>query len=364
MSNEEPIRLTHEDLNSEDNVNREMEMSAAKKVSQQRTIGNAPRSSGSSSIKEALYLAGAGLFGGLVSFLLNKGLSGLLEDYSVTARNISFTLIMAVSIATSISIVDALSTRSSKKVFTALGLALPIAIGAGLIFGFIANSYYSNATEDLFNTGYSKYQSGEITLEETYSWIQAHNHLPRGIAWLFVGISAGITAGLVSKSSKRLLVTSIGGAVGGFIGGFVFDYMPGEGIAQSAGMSITGLLVGAGMAVLEQATKSRWIEVTQGGLAGKQFILYKQDLVIGSSPQADITLIKDSRIPALALRLSSSGNITTAVALQPGSVLIDGREDSSWTLQSGSVIQLADTVLVFREKSGNGVPTGGINRTL
>lgn len=364
MSNDEPIRLSYEELNSEENIRREQEMTASKSVSKQRTIGNAPTGSGASSLKEALFLAIAGLMGGLISFLLNKGLSKMLPDMSTTTSNISFTLIMAASIATLISMVDAISTRSSKKVFMALGLALPISLIAGLIFGAIANAYYSNAQEDLFARAFDLMQNQQFTAEEAGAWLQSHNHLPRGLAWLFVGISGGITAGLVSKSAKRLAVTSVGGAVGGFIGGFVFDYMPGEAIAQAAGMSITGLLVGAGMAVLEQATKNRWIEVTQGGLAGKQFIIYKQDLVIGSSPQADITLIKDPGIPPLALRLSYSGNNTNAVALQPGAIVIDGREDSTWSLQSGSVIQIADTVLVFREKSGNSVPVGGINRAL
>ncbi len=364
MSNDEPIRLSYEELNSQENILREQEMSAAKSVSKQRTVGSAPTGSGASSFKEAFLLAFAGLVGGLLSFLLNKVLDKFMPDMSTTASNISFTLIMAASIATLISIVDAISTRSSKKVLMALGLALPISLASGLIFGAIANAYYSNAQEDLYSRAYALVQGGQYTIQEAFSWIQSHNHLPRGIAWLFVGIAGGVTAGLVSKSAKRLAVTSIGGAIGGFIGGFVFDYMPGEAVAQAAGMSITGLLVGAGMAVLEQATKNRWIEVTQGGLAGKQFIIYKQDLVIGSSPQADITLIKDPGIPPLALRLSYSGNLTNAVALQPGAILIDGREDSTWVLQSGSVIQIADTVLVFREKSGSAIPVGGINRNL
>jgi pSer/pThr/pTyr-binding forkhead associated (FHA) protein len=51
------------------------------------------------------------------------------------------------------------------------------------------------------------------------------------------------------------------------------------------------------------------------------------------------------------------------VALQGGAV-IDGREDSAWTLQDGSIIQIGNTTLRYREKSGSGIPTGGINRAL
>jgi hypothetical protein len=364
MSSNEPIRLTHEDLNSDDNIQREEEMNAAKKISQQRTVGSAPQRGSGSSVREALILAGAGLLGGLISFGLNKATTGLMVNQSVKTGNVTFTMIMAASIGVAVSIIDALSTRSSKKVLNAFALAIPVALVSGLLIGLVADAYYSGAIENLATSAYAQLNSGQISSEDAmYDWMRTHMHFPRGIAWLFVGISAGVTAGLVSKSPKRLLVTSCGGALGGFFGGFLFDYISGEGVAQTVGMSITGLLVGAGMAALEQATKNRWIEITQGGLAGKQFILYKHDLVIGSSPQADITLIKDASIAPLALRLSSTGAVTSAVALQGGAV-IDGREDSAWTLQDGSIIQIGNTTLRYREKSGSGIPTGGINRAL
>lgn len=365
MNPEEPIRLTHEELNSEENIKREEQLTEAKKVSQVRSVGSAPATGNSSAVKELLYLAAAGLVGGLISFGLNKILTPLFPEDDATVSNIAFTVIMAASIGVAISMVDAISTRSGAKVARAAGTAVPIALGAGLLIGIVANAYYTGAIEGIQERGLEKFYSGEILTEaEFLEWFSGQLHLPRGIAWLFVGVSAGVTAGLVSKSSKRLMLTSAGGALGGFLGGFIFDYITGEAAAQALGMSLTGLLVGLGMSAIEQATKSRWIEITQGGLAGKQFILYKQDLVIGASPQADITLIKDPQVPALALRISSSGTTTTAIAMVPGTVTIDGTQDQSWILHEGSYIQIGNTALRFREKSGATVPTEKINRSI
>ena len=56
------------------------------------------------------------------------------------------------------------------------------------------------------------------------------------------------------------------------------------------------MATGIGIGVIESALKDRWLYVTSGPLAGKQFILYKPVTTIGSSQQCDIYLFKDSNI--------------------------------------------------------------------
>ncbi len=47
---------------------------------------------------------------------------------------------------------------------------------------------------------------------------------------------------------------------------------------------------------MESALKDRWLYVTAGPLAGKQFILYKSETSIGSRQESDIYLFKDANI--------------------------------------------------------------------
>jgi len=48
--------------------------------------------------------------------------------------------------------------------------------------------------------------------------------------------------------------------------------------------------------LVESALKDRWLYVTAGPLAGKQFILYKPRTIVGSDQKCDIYLFKDSNI--------------------------------------------------------------------
>lgn len=366
MSEDNKIRLSLEELTSEDISKRVREMDDAKKVALVRNVG-APTSNPDSSagLKAIMLLTGAGTAGGILAFIIIKVvLYGLLngESKSSTFVNLGFTFCLALLIGLTLSMVEAASTRIGSKVVQAAIIAVPSAIGLGLLIGSIANSYYSNAMQNLYSQALARVSSGESE-ETVLNWLTSQNHFPRGVAWLLVGVASGITVGAASKSSKRLALTTGGGAIGGFLGGFFFDFFPQnlEWVAQVAGISFTGLLIGLSMALLEQAARTQWIEIVEGGMAGKQFILYKRDLTIGSSPTADITLIKDSAIAPLHARIYSQGGRTVLESLNPGMPCsVDGVSDNKFNLADSSNITLGGTTIRFREKKNQKQTTGGI----
>jgi hypothetical protein len=126
-------------------------------------------------------------------------------------------------------------------------------------------------------------------------------------------------------------------------------------------MIVTGLLIGLSMALIEQAAKSRWIEIVTGGMAGKQFILYKTDLTIGSSPRADITLIKDPAIPELAARLTIQGNQAILESLNPSlPVSVNNQVATRTVLTDGAQLTFGSSIVRYREKSADkSAPAGG-----
>jgi hypothetical protein len=349
--NNERIVITNDDLNAPAVVESVRAMKEAASFTTVRAVGApGPTNAGGRAI---LTLTGAGIFGGLAAFgVIKASYASFLADVSTTTSNLAFTFIMAFVIGSIVAIVDAASTKIAAKVGMAAGIAVPVSIVTGLSIGALANAFYTSAMESVITNAYTKVANGESEAA-AIQYIKNATHLPRGVAWLFVGIAAGITVGVASKSLKRTGLTVAGGAAGGFIGGFVFDFIPGEAFAQLLGISITGMLIGLSMAILEQAARTQWIEIVEGGMAGKQFILYKPDITLGSAPSADITLIKDPAIAPVHARIYAQAGRSYIESLDPSRpISVNGAVGMRMPLEDSVYITIGSTQVLFREKAG------------
>jgi hypothetical protein len=347
------IRITNDDLQSA-SVRQNVEgMKEAQKIALVRPIGNPDDLRKSSTgLMSILISSGAGLLGGFLAFLGTKLMLDviLVDSDDATVVNLTFTFILAFVIGLTVSIIDAATSRIGSKVAMAAAFAIPSSIVLGLAFGAIANAYYTSASRRIYEEAYLRLDRGEST-ETVEAFVRASNHFPRGLAWLFVGLAAGITVGIASKSLKRTGLTAAGGAVGGFLGGFVFDFMPQdlEWVAQAVGICITGLLIGSSMALLEQAARTQWIDIIE--------------IIIGSSPQADITLIKDSAIAPRHARIFTQGGRTILESLNPGMpCTVDGTADMRFYLQDTNTITIGSTSIRFREKKSQKQIQSGVTR--
>lgn len=361
MSNDEvgKIIITKEETESARSFSVSQQMSEAEKYALIREVGNASTApKGGMTARAVLIMAGAGILGGFVAFLGNKVSDGVVnwDDIETWKSNLTFTFIMALTIGLTLVAIDAATQKNLQKLGQSLAIGAPVSAVAGFVFGGIAHLIYSPWTRSIYETAYDRANSGMITSEaEFYDYVSSQLHWARGVAWAIVGVSAGLTVGIASKSMRRALVTTSGGFCGGFLGGFVFDFFSGESSAQVAGMIITGLLIGLAMSAIEQAAKTRWIEIVSGGMAGKQFILYKTDLTIGSSPRADITLIKDPAIPDLAARLVIQGNQAVLESLHGTiPVAVDGQVATRSVLTDGSQLNIGSSVIRYRERTSQG----------
>lgn len=361
------IVITSGDLESQQVNERVNQMQAAQKVALVREIGAPTASSSSGSVKSVLLLLMAGLVGGVIAFALTKlsdpVLTSLGLSENTTVSNVTFTFLLAFGIGLVVSIADPLFSRNTSKLSKSAAIAIPAAVLFGLFIGLIASAYYSAAIDRIYATAEELAYALNWSDAQYYDYVDSQYHLPRGIAWALVGIAVGLTVGLASRSWKRLGLAVAGGSLGGFIGGFVFDFISGEAIAQIVGIVILGGLIGGAVALLEQAAKSRWIEIAAGGMAGKQFILYQAEITVGSAPNADITLIKDPGIAPIAARVVSRGSQTTIEALnQNCPVYLNGRLMSRENLSDQDIISIGSTEIRFREKSSQGATPGAIAR--
>jgi len=344
------IVITSEHLAS-DNVSQTLNnLQHAKEIPLIRQVGEDKASM--DGLFTILILLGAGLISGVLTWLAWNNLPVFKDpNQDSTTANLWASFTITVIIAIVLVAADAGQSRSLPKLGMALAIATPAALLLAWLLGMLANEVYKSMVEQTYNSLTN--QGLDPSTQAFWDSFASKNHLNRGLAWSILGLAAGLSVGVSSRSVKRSAITAGGGFAGGFIGGFVFDYFTGsQDLSQVVGLAITGGSVGLAVSLLEQATKSSWIEIVRGGMSGKQFILYQNEVTLGSSPNANITLIKDPAIAPIAAVIRRRGATVLIKAANPAvPVSVNGVASYETQLSEGALITLGSTELRFREKS-------------
>lgn len=177
----------------------------------------------------------------------------------------------------------------------------------------------------------------------------------RGAAWSLAAIPAGIGQGIALREKRVVLNGLLGGVLGGLAGGLLFDpiYMlfgqPQEAAASRAvGFAVIGVLVGLFVGLVENWTRTAWLHMKAGPLAGKQFVLYRNPTVIGSAPKSDIYLFKDDSIePRHALVHNRGGRFEIEDLQTPDGTYVNGVPVTTRILQNGDQIVVGKTMFEF-----------------
>lgn len=325
----------------------------AKRVPLVRAIGEPEKTRGG--FKAIAILVVSGAVGGLLAWIVWGLADTLFDDFeTATVENIFGTVSVAILVGMTLVIGDAVQAGAGPKLVQRSAIGIGVAMTTGLIFGALGSFFYISgvdATVDiLVESGVS------ISDDQFLDEFVRQNQLNRGFAWSLIGLSAGLTVGIASLQWKRTLITGGGGLAGGFFGGLLFDMMPGQDAARIMGLLITGLSIGAMIALTEEATKTSWIEITHGGMAGKRFILYKRMISLGASPSADITIIKDSAMSAVAAvleRRNGTMRVTSLDSHQP--VRVNDAEVAVGQIRDGDTLTIAETTIRYRERGEKAV---------
>jgi hypothetical protein len=151
----------------------------------------------------------------------------------------------------------------------------------------------------------------------------------------------------------------LGAVLGGLTGGLLFDPISlvlttADGQAtysRGVGFVCIGLLVGLFVGLVEGWTKTAWLLMRQGPLAGKQFILFRDTTVLGSSPKSEIYLFKDPAIePRHAVIYNRGGRFEIEDCQTPEGTYVNGIPIQRHWLLAGDQIVLGKTVLEFALK--------------
>ncbi len=177
----------------------------------------------------------------------------------------------------------------------------------------------------------------------------------RGVGWSILGAFLAIAPGIAMRSWKKFLLGLAGGAIGGLSGGILFDpicQLTGSDIPARC-VNILGLGVGAAVAtaLLEEVAKQGWLKVATGVITGKQFILYRNPTVIGSSPKTEIYLFKDPTVAPRHAAINGIGGEFLLTALNGAIVYINGRPVQQQQLRNGDQIRVGNTIFLFGSRA-------------
>lgn len=184
--------------------------------------------------------------------------------------------------------------------------------------------------------------------------------LGRGLAWMLAGMAMGLGQGIALRSKQLLLYGFLGGLVGGLLGGLVFDPLdlillgndkPSAHWSRLVGITLVGASVGLMVGLVELLARDAWLRMTEGPLAGKEFLLFKDRIDIGSSPRADIYLFNDPLVRALHASIRAIGDEAEIESLvREAPALLNGRPFDRSRLRHGDEITIGRTSFVFQKR--------------
>jgi hypothetical protein len=298
---------------------------------------------GSVLLKGWFYLGAAGLVGAFLAWVLCEpsfvdGRGGGWGNAFIFPLMV---ILMSIGFGTAESVVERTWVRAFLRGLASIGLGLVL----GFVFYIIANVVFALLTGLLVNLG----ANTKTLASNPLLW------LVRAIAWAVFGMAGGLIFGIVSKSGKKTSYGMLGGVIGAAIGGLLFDPISlmagGAEASRAIGMSILGASTGIAIGLVESALKDRWLYVSGGPLAGKQFVLYQDLVTIGRSQSNTIYLFKDPGILDQHATIEHRAGKSLMTAYGP--VVVSGQPLQSHmqrALSSGDMIQIGRYTFTYAEK--------------
>jgi hypothetical protein len=291
------------------------------------------------SLSGVMLMAVAGLAGGLLGWAVTEPLQAALGSSDPSGKVMEVALYAALV---------------GGAIGLALGAANGFAVGVlrkavcwagyGLLWGAIGGAAGGGLAQQIY---------GWLSVDYAFgTWAQL---LLRATGWSIMGVFFGLAQAAVVTADRKMRNGILGGALGGLLGGLAFQLVLNASGSGAGGRCLAlcalGLCIGALIGLVEEAAKEAWVRVTAGPLAGKQFILYEERTVIGSSPSCSITLYKDPQVAAAHAVIHNERTEFVIAGLLPGAaVLVNGRPAMRRVLEDGDSIGIGKTRMEFRER--------------
>ncbi len=307
--------------------------------------------------RELTFKALAGLGGGALGWIPVEIAS---RGHSLTQAQTTASMIASfVSMALMAGLIGGMIAASEQQ-----SLELTAAIRRRFIRGFVIcaalsfpATYYSNLafTYILAAGGWGVNQAGSI----------AYLILGRLAGWTLMGVMLGAGVGVATFSLANILKGAAGGWVGGFASGLLFDPIGaiiGQGLmSRLVGCSLTGLLIGLFIGLVQQLTKQAWLKVEAGRLRGREFRLERVVATLGRAEESEVGLFGDPGVLPRHARIERRGQafVLKDLSTQDGT-FVNGQRVESAELRDNDRIKISNYELSFHVRKGAGVSMPGV----
>ena len=185
----------------------------------------------------------------------------------------------------------------------------------------------------------------------------------RGFGWALLGTFIGLSQGIGTSNTKKMVNGAVGGFIGGGIGGSVFETlkwmnMSGAVAFQPAmlrfiSFAITGGAIGLFISFVAEIRKRAWLVKLVGRNEGKEYELYNQVTVLGRSEYVDIPIYTDADVAERHASISALGNRYSIEDLGSAwGTTVNGKKLSAKEpLRDGDTIVVGKTRFLFRDKA-------------
>lgn len=263
--------------------------------------------------------------------------------------------IMAAFIGLFIGAIDGIVCR----MWTRAVLSGLVGLGVGFLGGFILSTFANLIYSPLAQIAQSHNGDGAAGLSPLGFCVQI---MGRTLAWGLVGVAMGLGQGIALRSQRLLVFGLIGGVVGGILGGMLFDPLdllilgadkPSAHISRMVGFMVIGASVGGMIGLVELLARDSWLRMEEGPLTGKEFLVFKDVMKVGSSPRSDIYLFNDPRVEGHHATLRTVGEALEVESVNAQrQVLVNDRAVRRARLRHGDRITLGRTVFIYQRRGG------------
>jgi hypothetical protein len=256
-------------------------------------------------------------------------------------------------IGLAIGAIDGIVCRLLRRALIGGAIGFVVGFIGGFISNVLANLAYAPLTQLAM-----RQEGNSVGMLSTFGFLLQMGG--RSLAWGLAGITMGLGQGIALRSRRLFIYGLIGGVIGGVLGGTAFDPVdmillgglkPSSHISRMVGIALVGLSVGAMIGIVELLARDAWLRMTAGPLAGKEFLIFKDVMNIGSSPRSDIYLFNDPEVAELHATIRAVGDeceIENQNDYPP--VLLNGRALKRSRLRHSDEIRIGRTVLVYEKR--------------
>jgi hypothetical protein len=186
--------------------------------------------------------------------------------------------------------------------------------------------------------------------------------LARGLGFLFLGMTVGMSEGIAARSLGKFSYGTLGGTIGGFVGGALFGLVyllslregGNAAFPGAAGFVIMGASIGSLSALVQGVFQPGSVRVLRGWQEGREYPLDKIDTLLGRDEHADIALFRDMKVEKkhAFIRRQGARYFLVNNNAPPDSTLVNEQPiGQSCELKDGDRIQLGNVVLRFQARA-------------